>query len=245
MTTNGEDTGATGAETTTPGSRNIVIIALAVVVVILLGVIIGFIVSGGLSDDPGSGLAGETTTSVAADTTVAPATRTTTSSTSPPTTQVPGQVTVPAIEDTFTDALEPDEINGLSPILEIEDDPPEIKTALVRFDVTGVPEGETIREVILQFSTISAGSQVAVHLVDGEWNEAETNATNAPLLGDRVGIILPQGERGTLAELDVTGVVTGPGPIDFYLTTLGDDTTEYASRDAGAGAPVLIVRWGS
>ena len=49
---------------------------------------------------------------------------------------------------------------------------------------------------------------------------------------------------GTLAELDVTGVVTGPGPIDFYLTTLGDDTTEYASRDAGAGAPVLIVRWG-
>lgn len=243
MTTNGEDPGATGAETTTPNSRNIVIIALAVVVVILLGVIIGFIVSGGLSDDPGSELAGDTTTSVTVGSTVAPTTAAP-SSTSPPTTQVPGQVTVPAIEDTFTDALEPDEINGLSPVLEIEDDPPEIKTALVRFDVTGVPEGETIREVILQFSTVSAGSQVAVHLVEGDWNEAETNATNAPLLGDRVGIILPQGEQGTLVELDVTGVVTGPGPIDFYLTTLGDDTTEYASRDAGAGAPVLIVRWG-
>jgi hypothetical protein len=243
VTTNGEDAGATGAETTNPSSRNIVIIALAVVVVILLGVIIGFIVSGGLSDDPGSELAGATTTSVTVGSTVAPTTAAP-SSTSPPTTQVPGQVTVPAIEDTFTDALEPDEINGLSPVLEIEDDPPEIKTALVRFDVTGVPEGETITEVILQFSTVSAGSQVAVHLVDGDWNEAETNATNAPLLGDRVGIILPQGEQGTLAELDVTGVVTGPGPIDFYLTTLGDDTTEYASRDAGAGAPVLIVRWG-
>jgi hypothetical protein len=244
VTTNGEDTGATGAEATTPSSRNIVIIALAVVVTILLGVIVGFIVSGGLSDDPGSELAGETTTTAAVTSTIAPTT-VAPSSTSPPTTQVPGQVTVPAIEDTFTDALEPDEINGLSPILEIEDDPPEIKTALVRFDVSGVPEGETIREVILQFSTISAGSQVAVHLVDGEWNEAETNATNAPLLGERVGIISPQGQRGTLAELDVTEFVTGPGPIDFYLTTLGDDTTEYASREAGAGAPALIVRWGS
>lgn len=243
MTINGEDSGATGAETTTPNSRNIVIIALAVVVVILLGVIIGFIVSGGLSDDPGSELAGDTTTSVTVGSTVAPTTSAP-SSTLPSTTLVPGQVTIPAIEDTFTDALEPEEINGLSPILEIEDDPPEIKTALVRFDVTGVPEGETISEVILQFSTVSAGSQVAVHLVDGEWNEAETNATNAPVLGERVGIILPQGEQGTLAELDVTGVVTGPGPIDFYLTTLGDDTTEYASRDAGAAAPVLIVRWG-
>jgi hypothetical protein len=188
-------------------------------------------------------LAGDTTTSVTVGSTVAPTTSAP-SSTLPSTTLVPGQVTIPAIEDTFTDALEPEEINGLSPILEIEDDPPEIKTALVRFDVTGVPEGETIREVILQFSTVSAGSQVAVHLVDGEWNEAETNATNAPVLGERVGIILPQGEQGTLAELDVTGVVTGPGPIDFYLTTLGDDTTEYASRDAGAAAPVLIVRWG-
>lgn len=244
MTKNGEDTGATGAETTTSDSRNIVIIALAVVVTILLGVIAGFIVSGGLSDDPGSELAVDTTTSVTVGSTVAPTTVAPTS-TLPTTTQVPGQVTVPAIEDTFTDALEPDEINGLSPILEIEDDPPEIKRALVRFDVTGVPEGETISEVILQFSTVSAGSQVAVHLVNGEWNEAETNANNAPLLGDRVGIILPQGEQGTLAELDVTGAVTGPGPIDFYLTTLGDDTTEYASRDAGAGAPVLIVRWGS
>ena len=243
MTTNGEDSGTTGAETTTPSSRNIVIIALAVVVVILLGVIVGFIVSGGLSDDPGES-AGETTTSVAADTTIA-ASGTTTSSSSPSTTQVPGQVTLPAIEDTFTDALEPDEINGLSPILEIEDDPPEIKTALVRFEVTGVPEGETIREVILQFSTVSAGSQVAVHLVDGEWNEAETNATNAPLLGERVGVILPQAAQGPLVELDVSGVVAGPGPIDFYLTSLGDDTTEYASRDAGAGAPVLIVRWGN
>ncbi|HSJ82176.1 MAG TPA: DNRLRE domain-containing protein [Acidimicrobiia bacterium] len=243
MTTNGEDTGATEAETTSD-SRNIVIIALAVVVTILLGVIVGFIVSGGLSDDPGSELAVDTTTSVTVGSTVAPTTVAPTS-TLPTTTQVPGQVTVTAIEDTFTDALEPDDINGLSPVLEIEDDPPEIKTALVRFDVTGVPEGETISEVILQFSTVSAGSQVAVHLVDGEWNEAETNANNAPLLGERVGIILPQGEQGTLAELDVTGVVTGPGPIDFYLTTLGDDTTEYASRDAGAGAPVLIVRWGS
>lgn len=233
-----------GEQTGQRDQKSILIIILAVVVTVLLGSIIGYIVSGGLSDDPGTDLAADTTTttSVATITTSIP---TTTVPTEPSTTQVPGQLTIPAIEDTFTDALEPGDANGLDSVLEIEDDAPELKRALVRFEVAGLPEGETISEVVLQFSTISSGSQVAVHLVDGDWNESETNAANAPLLGERVGILQPGAGQGTLVEVDVTSVVTGPGSFSFYLTTLGDDTTEYASREAGAGGPVLIVRWGS
>lgn len=238
------DAGATD-ETPKRDSRNATIIGLAVLVTILLGAIIGFIASGGLSDDPESEVAPATTSTSlpVVSTTVAPAT--TVASTMPATTQVPGQLTIPAIEDTFTDAMEPNEVNGLEPILQIENEPPEIKQGLVRFEVTGVPEGATIQEVTLQFLTISAGSQVAVHLVDGDWNEAETNAANAPALGERVGLILPGGDQGTLVELDVTDYVTGPGRIDFYVTTIGDDTTEYAAKEAGVGGPTLIVLYGS
>ncbi len=231
-------------ETPQRDNRNFALIALAVLVVVLIGAIVGYIASGGLSDDTGSEIAGDstTTTSVAAAPSTTAETPTTGGSTVPPTTQIPGQLTIPALEDTYTDATEPDEINGGEAILEIENEPPEIKLGLVRFEVTGVPEGETIQSVTLQFTTITAGSPVAVDLVDGDWNEAETNANNAPAVGERVGQILPGTEPPVL---DVSAFVTGPGRIDFYLSSVGDDTTEYASKEAGVGGPVLIVRYGS
>jgi hypothetical protein len=151
---------------------------------------------------------------------------------------------IPALEDTYTDAGEPDEVNGTEPILEIENEPPEIKLGLVRFEVPALPEGEAVQQAILQFTTVTAGSQVNVHLVDGDWNEAETNAGNAPVIGERVGEILPAGADGPLVELDVTAIVTEPGRYDFYLTTTGDNTTEYAAKEAGVGAPTLVVHHG-
>jgi hypothetical protein len=193
---------------------------------------------------------GQTTVTSITPTTAAVATTaepddTTTVPAAPPATLEPGQLLFVATEDTFTDAMEPSDVNGLAPILEIENEPPEIKSALVRFEVAGIPEGDVIEEATLEFSTISPGSAVAVHLVDGDWNEAETNATSAPVLGERVGLIQPGGQAGTVVELDVTAIVTGPGRFDFYLTTIGDETTEYASREAGSGGPALLISHGS
>jgi hypothetical protein len=238
-----DETGTT-EETPKRDNRNAALIALAVLVVVLLGAIVGYIVSGGLSDDTASEIAGDstTTTSVAVQPSTTAEAPTTVASSVPATTQIPGQLTIPALEDTYTDATEPDEVNGGDAILEIENEPPEVKLGLVRFEVTGVPEGGTIQSVTLQFTTIGAGSPIAVDLVEGDWNEAETNATNAPAIGERVGMILPAAE---LAELDVTAFVTGPGQIDFYLSAVGDDTTEFASKEAGVGGPVLVVRYGS
>jgi hypothetical protein len=222
--------------------KNVWIIVLAVVVTVLLGAIIGYVATGGLSDDPPTGsAAGSTTTSLATvATTVPPATSLTQA---PPPTDAPGQLTIQAIEDTYTNSSDPEDTSGFDDVLELEDDPPEVKSALVRFDTTGAPavvvEGVTLR----LFVVFSSGAAIEVHRVDGSWSETDTTASSAPAVGELIATIPPGVTEGESVEVDLTGLVTVPGPIDLYLTTSGDDTIEIASKESGANAPALIVRW--
>ncbi len=222
--------------------KNVWIIVLAVVVTVLLGAIIGYVATGGLSDDPTTGsAAGTTTTSLATvATTVPPATSLTQA---PPPTDAPGQLTIQVIEDTYTNSSDPEDTSGFDDVLELEDDPPEVKAALVRFDTTGAPavvvEGVTLR----LFVVFSSGAAIEVHRVDGSWSETDTTASSAPAVGELIATIPPGVTEGESVEVDLTGLVTVPGPVDLYLTTSGDDTIEIAAKESGANAPALIVRW--
>jgi hypothetical protein len=222
--------------------KNVWIIVLAVVVTVLVGAIIGYVATGGLEDDPTAGSApGSTTTSVATvATTVPPATSLTQA---PPPTDAPGQLTIQALEDTYTNSSDPEDSSGFDEVLELEDDPPEVKSALVRFDTTGAPavvvEGVTLR----LFVVFSSGAAIEVHRVDGSWSETDTTASSAPAIGELIATIPPGVTEGESVEVDLTGLVTVPGPVDLYLTTSGDDTIEIASKESGANAPALIVRW--
>ena len=234
--------------TATRDPKTIWIIVLAVVVTVLLGAIIGYALSGGLSSDP-AGEAAPTTT-VAPPTTVAPSVATTTppttllTTTSPTPTDPPGQLTVLATEDTFTDASDISEVNGFDVVIELEDDSPDVKQGLVRFDVVGIPEGATIDSAELRLSpSAPSGAPIAVHLVDGDWHETDTSASTAPTLGERVATIPAGGEGGEALLGDLTGVVTGPGPLNLYLLGTTENTTEIFSRENGANGPSLVLRW--
>jgi hypothetical protein len=227
--------------------RTIWIIVLAVVLTVLVGAIIGYALSGGLSSDPASEAA--PTTTIAPPPTAAPSVATTTptslaTTTSPTPTDPPGQLTVLATEDTFTDASDPAEVNGFDVVIELENDPPDVKQGLVRFDVVGIPEGVTIDSAELRLtSSAPSGAAIAVHLVDGEWHETDTSASTAPAVGDRVATIPPGGDGGEALVGDLTGVVTGPGAISFYLLGTTENTTEIFSRENGANGPSLVLRW--
>ncbi|MGH8950354.1 MAG: DUF7594 domain-containing protein, partial [Acidimicrobiia bacterium] len=215
------------------------IIILAVVVTILVGLIIGFIASGGLSGDP-----------VASPTTVGPVATTppsgsTPATTLPPTTVVPGQLSIPATEDTYVNSGQPEEINGLEDVMEIENDAPEVKSGLVRFEVAGIPEGETIDSVTLRLFVVADTEDViALHTVGGDWNQAETTGATAPPVGDPVGSIPPGTPEGSVVEVDMTSLVTGPGQYDLYLVSPGDDSAEFATIESGTNPPLLIVDYG-
>ena len=220
--------------------KQMMLIGLGVVVVILVGVIVGFIVSGGL-DDP---VAAPSTTVPTATSTPSPTRGST--STLPSATTIPGQLSVPASEDTYVNSGQPEEINGLEDVLEIENDPPENKQGLVRFVVDGIPEGETIEFATLRlFVVADSDDAITVHLVEGDWNQNETTGANAPAVGEQVGVIPPGAEDGSTVEVDLTQVVQGAGTYDFYIVSPGDDSAEYATIESGTSPPLLIVDWGS
>jgi hypothetical protein len=246
----GDNNGETQGEKT-PSWRNPLVIGLGLVVLILLGAIVGFIASGGLEDDP---IAAPTTigstvpqTSATSPATVPPSTPAT-SSTAPtplgpvPDTSVEGQITYPAAEDTFTNTAEPDEVGGFEDTISLENDPPELKLGLIRFQVTEFPPDETVGTAALKMTIIATPDQpVTVHAVDGDWTELETNAGNAPLVGDVIATIPAGGAPGTEVEVDVTSAVAGEGTVDFYLSTTSDNSIEFASKESGTGPRLTVV----
>jgi hypothetical protein len=222
------------------------IIVLGVVLTVLVGLIIGFVVSGGLSNDPVA-----TPTTLSTGSTVAqsgPSTPSTTAvpSTSPTTQLGPGQVGVIVSEDTYVNSGQPDEVNGLEDVLEIENDPPENRQALLRFVVPEFPEDETLGSVMLRlFVLADTDEAVAIHAVDGPWTQADATGANAPALGAQLTTVPPGTPEGSTVDVDLTSVVLGPGTYDFYLTTATDDSAEYASLESGANAPLLILDFGA
>ena len=231
-----------GGDTKPRDNRQIVIIVLAVVLTILVGLIVGFLASGGLSNEP---VAAPATTIPSAG--PAPTTASTVPpSTAPPVTQIPGQLAVTASEDTYVNLGQPEEISGLEDVLEIENDPPENRQALIRFVVGDIPEGETLQSVTMRlFVLADTDEAVTVHEVGGPWTQAEANGANAPAVGAQIAIVPPGTPEGSVVDVDLTGVVLGPGTYDFYLTMASDDSAEYASLESGANAPLLVLDWGS
>lgn len=226
-------------------------IILAVAVVVLIGVIIGYIISGGLQE-PEAANPSTTSTSVQASTTTAPIVSTTTPEetttiapsapvpTVPPDTSVDGQITFTAVEDTFIDVTEFAPL-GLELSLSVEDDPPELQQALIRFDLTALPEGEVSSAILRLHVVESASELVAVRGVEGDWDELTTTATNAPDVGGEITTFMPETELATV-EVDLTELVEGVGPLDIYLVATSARTAGFSSRES-INPPTLVVRW--
>jgi hypothetical protein len=154
-------------------------------------------------------------------------------------------LTLRATRDTFIDVDEPTETNGDEAVLEVENDPPETKQALIGFDVTGLSEGVVINEAIMRLTLVTPHeTPISVHDVIGEWSEAATSASNAPLLGDLITMIDPPEPGDVFVEADVTDAITGDGPVSFYLIP-GTEIVEgdFAARESASGVPILILRW--
>lgn len=203
------------------------IVAVALPAAIVIGVVAGVIATGGLSSSPGSS--------------VAPPAPTTT--TSAPAQTGDRFVEVEAIEDTYVDGSNPDVGHGLESTLKIENDPPEVTQALIRFEVSGIPDGETVSQAVLRL-TVDRESEapIEIRLVSGEW-DSTTTFLDAPEAGEVVGTLPPGTAVGAIVEADVTSAVSGNGTVELYLTTMSDDSSEFGSVDSSA-KPQLAVAWG-
>ena len=234
--------GMTNNENQPRDRKQTMIIVLAVVLTVLVGLIIGFVVSGGLSGDP---VAEPTTLSTG---TVAPSSPSTTTAApaAPSTSLGEGQLAVTISEDTYVDLGQPEDLNGFEDVIEIENDPPDNKQALLRFVVPAIPGGEILRSVTMRlYVAADTEEPVTVHSVEGPWSQADVSGATAPGVGAQLATVPPGAAEGSTVDVDLTGVILGPGTYDFYLTTPSDDSAEYAALESGANAPLVILDWGS
>ena len=223
------------------GRSNTGLIILGLAAVLLIGTVVGLLLGGdGESADTTLATGTSTPTTVATTASTVPPTTTTapsTTTTPPP----PEQFAFAALEDTTIDSGAPNEILGAAELLQIEQEEDDIVSALVRFEVTGLPADAEIASAVLQLSVVDASSVPGVvSQVGGPWSEAETTWATAPPVGVPV-TTLPGGTEGAPLSIDLTSLVTGPGLIDLYLTTSSDDGMDFASRESAAGAPTLVV----
>ena len=75
---------------------------------------------------------------------------------------------------------------------------------------------------------------------DDTWSESTIHYNNAPSFGSAIGSFSPVG-AGSWISIDVTAYITGNGTYNLALTTPGSTAISFASRQAGANAPQLIV----
>jgi hypothetical protein len=140
--------------------------------------------------------------------------------------------------DTFVNAASPGTNYGKVPALRL-DASPDVH-AYLRFNVSGLGNRKISRARLMLYTNTSAQHGILANAVaDKTWDEATTDYNNAPALGDQLAFGM--GDSGTWISLDVTQYVTGEGSYNFGISTDNSTAISFASREAGASAPQLIL----
>jgi chitodextrinase len=110
----------------------------------------------------------------------------------------------------------------------------------LRFDVSGLPG--TVHSARLRlYSTNGSIDGPSVRTTTNDWVETALTWSNrpapiGPVTDDRVAVPL-----NAYVEWDVTSSVQGDGTVSFVLSQPGADSSDFASREASANPPELIV----
>ena len=154
-----------------------------------------------------------------------------------------GWATFTATEDTYVKDNPPTSNYGQRSTLEA-DNAPSVKRALLRFDVSGIPDGATITSATLSLYTLNGSAQAgAAYAVVGSWSEATTTWSDAPPVGDKVADLASPAVVDTWTQANVTAAVTGNGLLDFYIVTPSSDSVSYSSSEAASNHPALFLEW--
>jgi len=110
----------------------------------------------------------------------------------------------------------------------------------LRFNVQGL--SGTVRRATLRIFANSASTLgcIANSVSDNTWTESTLNYSNSPSVGAVIGLSSSFG-TGVWISIDVTTYIKGNGIYNLGLTTSGSTAISFASREAGANAPQLII----
>ena len=162
-------------------------------------------------------------------------------STSTPTTASGNTFTFTSIADAYVNSGSTTTNYGSATTLRA-DASPDLHSYL-RFNVQGLSGSvsrATLRIYANSASTIGCNAN---SLSNNTWTESTITYSNAPSVGNVIGSSSPFG-AGAWISINVTTYITGNGTYNFGLTTTSSTAISFASREAGANAPQLIIETG-
>jgi chitodextrinase len=156
-------------------------------------------------------------------------------------------VTIPAVPSTFTfvpvadsyvNESSPTMNYGLSSTLRTDGSP--LVRSYLRFNVQGLV-GTVTKATLRVYAASSSTVGYDIRGVsDNSWGEATLNYTNAPAFGPVLASSGPF-TASVWTEVDVTPLINGDGTYSLALTTPHTTAISFASREAGANAPQLVI----
>jgi hypothetical protein len=149
-----------------------------------------------------------------------------------------GSFTFTPVADAYVYSVNPTtNFGGLSVLR--ADASPDMRSYL-RFQLQGLT-GNVQRVTLRVFANTASTSGINIHAVsDNTWSESTLNYNNAPSIGNPIGSF-SRVTAGSWISIDLTSYITGDGAYTFALSTPGSTAISFASRQAGANAPQLIV----
>ncbi|MEA2306178.1 MAG: hypothetical protein QOH43_3458, partial [Solirubrobacteraceae bacterium] len=116
--------------------------------------------------------------------------------------------------------------------------------ALVKFDVSGLG-GTPASAKLRLFTTDPSPDGGSAFPVSSAWTEPTATWVTAPAISGASVASAGATTKGRWVELDVTRAVRGDGVVSFALRGTSANAAGYASREAGANAPQLVVLAGA
>ena len=144
-------------------------------------------------------------------------------------------VALPPVADAYVYQPQPDANFGSDAALRTDSSP--LLRSFLRFNVQGFAPGQTV--TLRALAQTANGQGIDLHTVaDTGWAESAI-FNSAPPIGAVIGSSGPI-SAGTWLTFDVTGQVSGDGPVSFALTSPSNTATRFSSRE-GAAPPELVL----
>ncbi|MFI6905292.1 endo-1,3-alpha-glucanase family glycosylhydrolase [Nonomuraea sp. NPDC050394] len=156
----------------------------------------------------------------------------------------PKTVTVQAAADTYVSETSPTADHADFTWMSAFNGSGNERFGLVRFNVTGIPEGAEVKATLEIHSVRTTDTALAVRKTTSAWDE-HVLYTNRPTLGATAGTRTGF-TAGRQAKIDLPGAVTGDGTYAFALTSTGGAQGVFHSSRAtatGAVPPRLVITY--
>jgi fibronectin type 3 domain-containing protein len=157
----------------------------------------------------------------------------------PVTVSTPAVAPILPVADTYVKVTSPTTNYGRATLLRVDGDP--TTNTYLKFTVSGV-SGPVLRARLRIWVSAGSSTGFATHAVTStSWSETAMTWNTAPAINPAVVSSTGRTTSGSWVTVDVTPLASTNATITVGLTSSGNSSSSYGSRESGATAPQLLL----